>query len=339
MKERNHGIDLLCGLSILYVTMLHAISMCALNTTQWYTRLTAWTFFLVGIFFFEAGYSERETAGETLPYLRQRARNLLIPYVAWALIGGAVFFGFLRLFPEELKGYAKHVNWEHIWQAGYVYGNPSVWILLCLFVTYAAAHFMGKMRWLWVLALPCPLLSWWLAEKGNPLWMGLNSVFMGIFLYHLGRWWQRLQAVLSCGRFVGLSVLLTVLFVLGNQFLHGEYFMSQNKWTGCAWATPLSMSMALCGLSGLLMAVCRRRVPLLGFIGEHWKIFFLAHYPMIYYYNFVHATCGRSMRGHWNDFIVLVPIILGLCAWLVPYAERCSWLGGEKDERKNDPTI
>ncbi len=104
--------------------------------------------------------------------------------------------------------------------------------------------------------------------------------------------------------------------------------MSGNTFQGNAWLVVLTCSMALCGIAGLLLSLRMPRVPLLNFIGEHSMVFFVCHYPMLYFYKFTHLSFGRSIYGRWDDVLVLVPIIFCLCAWLVPYIERVPWLSG-----------
>jgi hypothetical protein len=57
-------------------------------------------------------------------------------------------------------------------------------------------------------------------------------------------------------------------------------------------------------------------------------VFFLLHYPMLYVYKFFHLSFGRSIYHHLDEVFILVPVIFGLCAWLVPYFEAVPWLSG-----------
>ena len=57
-------------------------------------------------------------------------------------------------------------------------------------------------------------------------------------------------------------------------------------------------------------------------------VFFISHYPMIYFYKFMHLSYGRSIYGKVDDVLILLPVIFCLCAWLVPYIERVPWLSG-----------
>ena len=104
--------------------------------------------------------------------------------------------------------------------------------------------------------------------------------------------------------------------------------MSGNKFAGNPVITVVNITAILCGLSGMLIATHLPRVPVINFIGEHSMVFFVSHYPMLYYYKFMHLCFGRSIFGRYDDVLILIPVIFIICAWLVPYIERIPWLSG-----------
>jgi len=117
-------------------------------------------------------------------------------------------------------------------------------------------------------------------------------------------------------------------FVVLNIVLPGSYNMSQNMFTGHPVMAVVNATLVLCGLAGVLLTAHVPRIPLLCFIGEHSMVFFISHYPMLYFYKFMHLSYGRSIYGRADDVLILLPVIFGLCAWLVPYIERVPWLSG-----------
>ncbi len=90
----------------------------------------------------------------------------------------------------------------------------------------------------------------------------------------------------------------------------------------------VSATLVLCGLAGVLLTLQAPRIPVLCFIGEHSMVFFISHYPMLYFYKFTHLSYGRSIYGRADDVLILVPVIFCICAWLVPFIERVPWLSG-----------
>lgn len=124
------------------------------------------------------------------------------------------------------------------------------------------------------------------------------------------------------------SILLVAVAAAGNVLLPGKYTMSANSFEGDALMAIINATLALCGLSGILLSTHVRRVPWLCYIGEHSMVYFLLHYPMLYFYKFTLLSFGHSIYGHADAAIVLVPIIFSICSWLVPYVERLPWLSG-----------
>ena len=109
--------------------------------------------------------------------------------------------------------------------------------------------------------------------------------------------------------------------------------MSNNKFTGNPVVTVVNITAILCGLSGLLIAARLPRVPVVNFIGQHSMVFFVSHYPMLYYYKYMHLCFGRSIFGRYDEVLVLLPVVFCLCAWLVPYIERVPWLSGRWEKK------
>ena len=73
---------------------------------------------------------------------------------------------------------------------------------------------------------------------------------------------------------------------------------------------------------------------LICYIGEHSMVYFISHYPMLYYIKFSHLCFGRSIFGRKDEVLVLIPIIFVCCTWLVPYIERIPWLSGRWNNKE-----
>ena len=82
MKERNHAFDLLCGLCILRMIVLHCVSMCGFRgCTFWFDKLMAWTFFFICFFFFKAGYFNKSISAPTKFFLKDKFKRLFISFI------------------------------------------------------------------------------------------------------------------------------------------------------------------------------------------------------------------------------------------------------------------
>ena len=104
--------------------------------------------------------------------------------------------------------------------------------------------------------------------------------------------------------------------------------MSYNEFAGNPLTAVVDAIFALCGLSGLLLTARSIRIPGLCFIGQHSMVFFISHYPMLYFYKFMHLSFGRSIYNRWDEVFILIPVIFCICSWFVPYIEKIPWLSG-----------
>lgn len=334
MKQRNHAFDLLCGLCILRMILLHIMQFTGQAQTDWWNIVMEWSFFFMSFFFFKAGYFNKGVSSPTLPYLKDRVKRLLVPYLTCGLIGDAVYFAFVPFLINRYHKPVEPLEWSHIWDNSSFYGNAPTWFLFSFFVAYIAVHFIEKVRGLHWIVLGFPLVSYWFWTLDNPLWMKVDNVFIGIFFFYLGRLLHLLIDKTGERFVLGCSILMVIGFITGNIFWHGEYTMSSNRFTGDFLPTMVNTVLALCGWAGLLLTIRIPRIPVLCFIGEHSMVFFLCHYPMLYFYKFMHLSFGRSIFGHLDDTLILIPVIFALCTWLVPYFEAVPWLSGRWKEKE-----
>lgn len=339
MRPRNHAFDLLCGICILRMLTLHVAGYCGWRGDVWVEKMMAWTFFFMSFFFFKAGYFNKTVNGNARAYFVDRTKRLLVPYISWAAIGNLVWFALmlinLPLFQPYLE---KRLEWSHLWMHSRPWGNPPVWFLFSFYAVYLLMHLVGKVRGLSYIVLFGPFLSYWLFRLGNPLWMGLDNVFLAAFFFFLGHLWHQLldrlnrlypqQEEAARATAIVLSAVLIGLFIYLNRHLHGDYDMSLNQYVQNPWGAVLNSALALCGASGLLLSLPVPRVPVLCYIGQHSMVYFVLHYVILNAYSIVGRLFHQSMRGHWNDFIFCMALILVTCTWLVPYIERVPWLSG-----------
>ena len=329
MKNRNHTFDFLCGLCIIRMISLHVMDFCGMGEVQWWTHVMEWTFYFMSFFFFKAGYFNKGVNNlPTKDYLIDRTKRLFVPYMSAGIIGLAIYFAFL---PALLDRYHKPIEplyWSHIWDTSSFYGNRPTWFLFSFFVTYLAVHFIEKVKGLHWITVLFPLMAYILFLNRNPLWMSVNNVFMGIFFFYLGMLWKHVMNYYPRRLILWLSVAMVVAFVVLNILWHGEYTMSINDFKGSFVATLLNMVLVTCGLVGILSSLNLPRIPVICYIGEHSMVYFISHYPMLYFYKFMHLSFGRSIWNRPEEVFILIPAVFCLCSWMVPFIERIPWLSG-----------
>ena len=328
MTARNHAFDLLCGVCIVRMVMLHIMQFTNQVEQDWWKVVMEWSFFFMSFFFFKAGYFNKSVSGDSRAYFLDRVKRLFIPYLTCGLLADLVYFAFLPFLMDRYHKPVEPLEWSHIWDTSSFYGNAPDWFLFSFFVSYLVVHFLEKIPHLHWVVLSFPLLSYLCWLFGNPLWMSLDNLFMGVFFFYLGRLWGWLMRTMDRRLMCGISCLMVVAFAVGNVLWHGEYTMSSNRFTGDFIPTMANTVLILCGLSGLLLTVHLPRIPVLCYIGQHSMVYFLCHYPLLYIWKFTHLSFGHSIYGHADEAILLAPVIFALCTWFVPYFEKVPWLSG-----------
>ena len=334
MKKRNHTFDFLCGLCIVRMVMLHTFQYTGFTVQPWWKELMDWSFYLMCFFFFKAGYFNRTTSGPTLPYLWDRTKRLLVPYITCGLIGSVLFWLFMWLLDGEYSRNPIRFLWIHTYKVSDFYGNAPMWFLFSFYVMYIAVHFIEKVRWFHWLAVILPLVSYWLWTEDNPLWMNLNNVCMGVFFFYLGHWWRLLTSRIGRRWEFALSVLLLLAFAVSNVLWHGIYTMHSNLFTGNSLGAVVNTILVVCGLSGLFLSVRLGRVPLIGYVGEHSMVYFVLHFPVLYIYRNIALYNHISVRGSWADAVLMLIIVFAFCTLITPYFERTPLLSGRWAKRK-----
>lgn len=329
MKERNHAFDILCGICIVRMVTLHVMAFCGQEAQEWWVVVMRWSFFFMSFFFFKAGYFNKGTSsGTDMEYLKDRSKRLLVPYLASGVIGLVVYFAFYFPLVDRYKKFVEPLEWSHIWMKSGFYGNSPIWFLFSFFVVYMMVRYIDKVKYLCWLTVLFPVLSYWAYKTGNNVPMSLGNVFIACYFFYLGRLWQWAMCRFEVRRLMAASWLMVLLFVVLGFVVPGTYNMSQNIFTGNALMAVVRATLILCGLSGVLLTLNVPRIPWLCFIGEHSMVFFISHYPMLYFYKFTHLSFGRSIYGRVDDALILLPVVFCICSWLVPYVERVPWLSG-----------
>lgn len=329
MRERNHAFDILCGICIIRMVSLHIMAFCGQEDQEWWGEVMRWSFFFMSFFFFKAGFFNKGTSsGTDMDYLKDRSKRLLVPYVTSGVIGLVVYFSFYFPLVDRYKKFVEPLEWSHIWMKSGFYGNSPIWFLFSFFVVYMMVRYIDKVKHLCWLTILFPALSYWAYRTGNNVPMSLGNVFIACYFFYLGRLWQWAMCRFGIRRLMAASWLMVLLFVVLGFVAPGTYNMSQNIFTGNALMAVVRATLVLCGLSGVLLTARVPRIPWLCFIGEHSMVFFISHYPMLYFYKFTHLSFGRSIYGRVDDALILLPVVFCICSWLVPYVERVPWLSG-----------
>ncbi len=350
MKERNHAFDFLCGICIIRMILYHITGFCYMAEEDGWRIVMHWTFFFMSFFFFKAGYFNKTVDGNSWEFTKKKFKQLMIPYFAWGFIGCLVYFTFAWFVLDPRNAMVKSVTVSHIWSTSGFYGNGPCWFLFSFFVAYIAMHLFSKcpsiafpithnrsfrIKIHWIVFL-FPFVSYLLYEQGNPLWLNLNNVFWGIFLFFLGRVWRVAIERLRPRKMIVLSSIMILAFIALNIIDSSEYTMSSNEWEGNFPVLFAKLILSSCGLSGLFLSFHFPRIPVINYIGQHSMVFFVAHYPVLTFYKMLRSAFVHSIKGKVDDLVIMTILTFVICAWLVPYVEKIPWLSGRFQKK---PTV
>ena len=337
MKQRNHAFDLLCGICIVRMILLHISGYCGVSTHPVWVEVMHWSFYFMSFFFFKAGYFNKTIDGNSWEFCKKKFKQLMIPYYVWGAIGSIIYFTFIIFFLPSNNVLVTKLSWSDLWTTSGFHGNNPCWFLFSFFVAYIAMHFIERVKRLHWIVLIFPFVSYWLYTQGNPLYLYLNNVFWGIFLFFLGRVWRIVIERLRPPKMITISLVMLALFCVLNYIDRSEYTMSSNAWNGNFLICFPKIMLSICGLSGLLLSVHVPRIPVFNYIGQHSMVYFVSHFPMLTFYHMVRMSFVRTIRGHWDDWIILVVLIFVFCTWIVPYVERVPWLSGRFPKKPATP--
>lgn len=338
--KRNHAFDFLCGICIIRMILLHITNACGFGKLDWWTETMQWSYYFMSFFFFKAGYFNKTVSGNSREFCRKKFMQLMIPYFVWGTIGNIIYFFFVWFILDPANALCKAVTLSHIWEASQFYGNIPCWFLFSFFIAYIVAHLISRVPPLfrigrfnfkihWFILL-FPFISYWMWTLDNPLWFSLDNVFIGIYLFYLGRLWHVSIERLGRESSIVASATMLLIFAFLNYTTRGSYTMVDNIWVGNPIITVISITLALCGLSGILLNIDMPRIPVINYIGQHSMVFFVAHYPILMLYKMIRSANVRTLRDHWDDYTILILTIFGICFLLVPYVEKVPWLSGRK---------
>lgn len=327
--QRNHAFDILCGLCILRMVTLHVVCQTALRQTDWWRAIMEWSFYLMSFFFFKAGYFNKGVQGDSRTYCWDKFRKLMIPYFSWAAISACICLFFMLAFPGKFPGTEQSFQHYNILVGGLTWGNGPLWFLPCFFTAYIIVHFIEKVRHLNLIILFFPLLSYWLFRQGNPLYFMMDNVFCGAFFFYLGKVWHIVLDKMGNRKGLMASIVLASAFVGVNIYLHGEYEMKTNTFTGPFWRVMVNTMLALTGLSGVLLTTHVRRLPGICYIGEHSMVYYIGHFPLIMCYVYLSILMEHNIKKSVPDMIVMTVLVIAVCTMLVPFIEKVFWLSGK----------
>lgn len=193
MRRRCEYIDIAKGLGIMAVIWGHII------VGHWTGKLV-YSFHMPLFFFISGMLFVREKHPEFGPFVKVRARRLLVPYVCYSVITWGIWALFHWISRSPVESY-----WAPLLQTVLAQGsgqfmvhNSPLWFIPCLFAVELMYYPISKLRDVWVLVLSMAVCGIGIALEHSfgdsyllTLPWNLDAAVMALPFYALGNLWMR----------------------------------------------------------------------------------------------------------------------------------------------------
>ena len=207
-KKRDESLDAVCGLMIVYMIYGHICLWSGIQQIEWIPRLLyffmPWFFFKSGLFFKPRSLSEELVGG---------ARRLLLPYVAFSILGQLVFY--VKWLCDGNMPWQNYIlsPLRTLLHEGAVLGNSPLWFLLTLFlvrVIFDACFLKGR-ECAGVLSIVAIIVAYIFRLMDFHTFFYLPNVCAGVFFYGCGYF---LREKVNRGYVIAIATLLYVLYAV-----------------------------------------------------------------------------------------------------------------------------
>lgn len=140
-RHRDSSLDAVGGLFILYMIIEHVFQWSGTEDDMFYVNSHYVFFMFMPWFFYKSGMFHKK--GDFLVTVKHDAGKLLVPYVAYTIIGEV----FLSLYMFQQYGFSWRQNpIKEILLKGSCNGNLPLWFLLSLFIVKIVVSWSDKHR-------------------------------------------------------------------------------------------------------------------------------------------------------------------------------------------------
>lgn len=324
MDKRNNSLDMIAGIFIVYMIVLHILQWCNLTYVFGNVVFHVFSFFMFW-FFFKSGMFYREKLSKDI--IIGGCKRLIVPFVIFSIVGHLLLC--IKLLQEG------DYNWMHyvlspiksILLNGSLAGNLPLWFLLTLLAVQLIFNYLSKKVNIWFVVFVGYSIACILNMVAIPLPLYFANIALGIATYGFG---YKMKNVLYKNNvfYFGFVVYIVILSLCYssidfrvNQVAKGFYL------TACLYA------ISECVIINYLFSLTKVRLKKLEYIGRHSMNYYVMHWPILLLCSII---VGKSISG-WNLFIIMgvscmciMPIIE-----LLVYSFHGEWIFGEKYKKKN----
>lgn len=318
-KKRDESLDAVCGLMIVYMIYGHICLWSGIQQIEWFPRLLyffmPWFFFKSGLFFKPRALREELVGG---------ARRLLLPYVAFSLLGQLVFY--VKWLWEGNTPWQNFilVPLRTLLHEGAVMGNSPLWFLLTLFfvrVIFDACFLKGR-KMAGILTLVAIIAAYIFRVVDFHTFFYVPNVCTGVFFY-------------GCGYFLRekvdskyVLVIATLLYIVYAAWFPSYYDFRSNGITVAAY--PYCISACLGGIISLDWIFKQSSFLQKPFvkIGKNSMTYYAAHWIVLAVFSLLFQDM-MNMKG--NDLFLAFAVANGISLPCLDFLfdKHCRWIIGK----------
>ena len=293
-QQRLYYLDNVCGIMIFQVILGHQVGMLGYHNAACDFIYKTLSFFMFW-FFFKGGMMFRNK--NVIETIKKSAKRLLVPYLVFMLLGliCEAYFESLGKAPLSIPVFLYYKFW-YIVNHSYLESVVPCWFLLSLFIVRVVFQMCIKIRIPPVIVVFVSLVTAYfvyfctyqsdcsyLLHWGNghswdlhiPFYLG--NVSLGLMCYSLG-YILREKQYSKC--FFGGAV---VLFVI-KYFVWADFDFRADDSLKYNYFLAVLYGVSGCVLfNNLFRQIANVRIPVLTHIGENSVIYYLVHYPVLYF--------------------------------------------------------
>lgn len=300
-KNRDHNLDCVHGLLILYMMLMHLLGFAIGTVSKYYYPLTHFLSFFMAWFYFKASMFYRERTN--IDCIRKASRRLLLPAIIYSLLG-FLLYAILNKFKLDLS-----YELTSFYQSGAPHGNNPIWFLYSLFFVQVIYNAFRKIR---ISPYFIPLIS--AVLFAIPSFINVSCVLflnvpLGLFFYSMGVVLSEKQYVrwLWIASLLGYVILGLVPSV--SDFRRGYY---DPFWIGILWSLLSCMA-----INGLFRQLPFLSVKPLRFIGRNAMIYYGTHWMIILIAQAICTSLSLERSHAMVCYFAIFGIYLLICSAII----------------------
>ena len=314
--NRNKSLDIISGIMIIWMIILHAFQWANLRESIIYSSLLKCLFFFMSWFYFKTGYLSTKPRSLKASF-RKGIDQLIITMIIWTMVG------YLITVPELLN--ENYPIWKipiapivFILKNGDTIGNSPLWFLLSLFFVKILLPYINHLNFNRKIALAILIVCiGYVFQKFNiKLPLGLDNLPLGMFFTLSGLLCKDFNIL---DKTIKIHLLLILPYVLLSVYFASYIDFHNNTLVYGSYGFFILNTLFAINLS--LIIFKDFNFNFLSWIGEKSMIYLLIHWPIFYLIKITFNLLNMATETYLFVFVlILISLSFSTCiAYFIPY--------------------